>query len=315
VAGLLLLQFALALAALAWMVGWCPGPAPLRVTHHCAAALFLLGLALVGAWVLPPLWVIAVLAPAIPAIVLLAMRRRRRVAVRTAARSAVTVAIALVLAASGLLLIWQGVAGRQPPPDASVLDLQPPLQGRGNCAISAGSTLLLNFHRTTLSARKRQWRGQSHGVDFLQSGAMGSRTRTIWTWRTPADPGAYRIFGEPVFAPCAGLVTRARGDLHDQRVGTTDRINMAGNHVVLACGGYEVLLAHFRHGSLRVSEGESVRAGQLLAQVGNTGNSAEPHLHLSVQRPSLEGTGVGGEPVAATFGGRYLARHSCLATQ
>jgi murein DD-endopeptidase MepM/ murein hydrolase activator NlpD len=39
-------------------------------------------------------------------------------------------------------------------------------------------------------------------------------------------------------------------------------------------------LAHARCGSIRVAAGQPVRAGQELAQVGHSGNSTAPHLHL-----------------------------------
>jgi murein DD-endopeptidase MepM/ murein hydrolase activator NlpD len=35
-------------------------------------------------------------------------------------------------------------------------------------------------------------------------------------------------------------------------------------------------------GSVRVKPGQKVREGQLLGQVGNTGNSSTPHLHFQV---------------------------------
>jgi len=59
---------------------------------------------------------------------------------------------------------------------------------------------------------------------------------------------------------------------------------IAGNHVVLALGdgGPVVLLAHLRRGSIRVAVGDPVRAGDVLAQCGNSGNSTQPHLHLQV---------------------------------
>jgi murein DD-endopeptidase MepM/ murein hydrolase activator NlpD len=57
---------------------------------------------------------------------------------------------------------------------------------------------------------------------------------------------------------------------------------IVGNHVILRKSGEEVyaFLAHARCGSVEVSPGQRVRTGQLLAQVGHSGNSTAPHLHF-----------------------------------
>ncbi len=56
---------------------------------------------------------------------------------------------------------------------------------------------------------------------------------------------------------------------------------VTGNHVILrhAEGIYSVY-AHLAPGSLKVKNGDSVKAGQVLAAVGGSGNSTEPHLHF-----------------------------------
>jgi len=43
-----------------------------------------------------------------------------------------------------------------------------------------------------------------------------------------------------------------------------------------------VLLCHLRNGSLLVKKGDAVRAGQKIGEVGNSGNSIQPHLHIQV---------------------------------
>ena len=43
------------------------------------------------------------------------------------------------------------------------------------------------------------------------------------------------------------------------------------------------MMAHLKEGSALVRVGDRVRLGQPLAQVGNSCNTSEPHLHIQVQ--------------------------------
>lgn len=65
---------------------------------------------------------------------------------------------------------------------------------------------------------------------------------------------------------------------------------IVGNHLVLDLGdGTYAAYAHLRRGSLRVRAGDTVRAGQLLAHCGNSGNSTEPHVHFQLMdHPDLD---------------------------
>lgn len=69
-----------------------------------------------------------------------------------------------------------------------------------------------------------------------------------------------------------------------------------GNHVVVDHGdGVWSAYAHLRRGSASVRAGDRVHAGQRLAEVGNTGNTSEPHLHFQLMdAPHV--TGAAGLP-------------------
>ena len=75
-----------------------------------------------------------------------------------------------------------------------------------------------------------------------------------------------------------------------------------GNFVVLrsvAPDGREVrvVLAHLRQGSVRMRTGGRVRAGEALGEVGNSGNTTEPHLHLGVTVSGVPGEPISGEGI------------------
>lgn len=58
-----------------------------------------------------------------------------------------------------------------------------------------------------------------------------------------------------------------------------------GNMVLINHGdGYKTRYAHMVKGSITVSVGEYVEAGQTIGKVGSTGNSTGPHLHFEVIR-------------------------------
>lgn len=106
-------------------------------------------------------------------------------------------------------------------------------------------------------------------------------------------------YGAEVLAVADARVVAARGGI-TEAVRISDNKahphpDAAGNYISLALGGGQfATYEHLRPGSLKVAEGDHVSAGQVIAEVGFTGDSTEPHLHFHVSdspRP-LEGEGM-----------------------
>jgi hypothetical protein len=95
---------------------------------------------------------------------------------------------------------------------------------------------------------------------------------------------SYPSYGAPVYAPCAGRVVSAVDGIEDQAPGTLRYGPLYGNHVFIDTGTETVKLAHLRPGTVAVTTGRTVPAGELLGEVGNSGNSSEPHLHIHAER-------------------------------
>ncbi|RAL20034.1 hypothetical protein DL240_19195 [Lujinxingia litoralis] len=94
----------------------------------------------------------------------------------------------------------------------------------------------------------------------------------------------HHCFGAPVYSPAAGEVVRVVGSEVDQVPGEFDPVSVLGNHVILRVAEGEYLfLAHLKRASLKVSGGDQVEAGQLLAECGNSGRTYTPHLHVHLQ--------------------------------
>jgi hypothetical protein len=144
--------------------------------------------------------------------------------------------------------------------------------------------------------------GQRYAIDFVGVDER-HRDAEIRDWRTllaTEPPERFHAFGRPILSPGDGVVVtvldgepdhearRSQLALVPYMLGQAGRLRrgtaaVAGNHVVVDLGGgVFAALVHLRRGSLRVSVGDAVTSGQLLAECGNSGNSTQPHVHVQL---------------------------------
>ncbi len=103
-----------------------------------------------------------------------------------------------------------------------------------------------------------------------------------------SDPANYLIYGTDVLAAADGTVVHVLDGLDDQvpgdLPGTSIPLDEAdGNTVVVDIGdGLYMMYGHLKKGSVAVEVGDEITEGQVIANVGNTGNSSAPHLHFHV---------------------------------
>ena len=177
------------------------------------------------------------------------------------------------------------------------LELHFPLKDGTYYVAHGGSQPVVNYHN--------EYKPQQYALDIVKINAWGFRAKGLY----PDDPGRYAIYGEPLYSPCRGTVTSAVDGFDDRTPsdfvnGLPEGTPAAGNHVVIACGGAQVYVAHMQKGSVRVQAGDVVDENTWIGNVGNSGNTSEPHLHLHAEKD-----GVG---VPLTFGGRFLVRNSLV---
>lgn len=115
---------------------------------------------------------------------------------------------------------------------------------------------------------------------------------------------SYYSYGEKVYAVADATVASANDGLPDNVPKTADGFstavsltmeNVAGNAIVLDLGdGQFAHYAHLKPGSVRVKAGDRIQRGDLLAQIGNSGDARWPHLHfqISTSPDILAGEGV-----------------------
>ena len=275
-----------------------------------ASLLALCGLlAVIGFWAFPPWWTpFAMMLLALGATWLAARRLRRAGPHPGRWRRTGEYALSAALLVLVLLQLPGVLAGRQVPPDA--VDIAFPLEPGRYLVINGGHHPLLNAHFMTLSdPGLADYRGQSFAVDIIGIDRFGWRAVTPLGTGDPAD---YLIFGARVLAPCDGTVIHAVGDRPDLPVPQLDTVDRGGNELMIDCGDFLVYLAHLRQGSLRAGIGDAVAARETLAEVGNSGHSGEPHLHVHAQRGTDPAALLRGEPLPVTFDGSFPLRNARL---
>ena len=97
----------------------------------------------------------------------------------------------------------------------------------------------------------------------------------------------YYGFGKEILAVANGTVVDAADGIPDietiYSATGTPFAALAGNYVILDLGNRKyACYAHIVNGSVRVKTGDTVKEGQVLGLMGNSGNSDIPHLHFQV---------------------------------
>jgi hypothetical protein len=187
----------------------------------------------------------------------------------------------LLLAALGSMLLL--FLMRADVYEGKPLALSAPLRGGTFYVMGGGGNWSVNHHAFIPYQR--------YAMDIVQVGTLGFRAAGM----SPVTLEEYRIFGAEILAPCEGEVLTIENGLPNQKPLDPDTSRLPGNHVVILCRGYSVVLAHMQPGSVTVRVGETVKVGQLLGRVGNSGSTMEPHLHVH----AVEGRQVDGRGVAA----------------
>jgi len=210
---------------------------------------------------------------ALPLVVWLARRRRRKLGITAPTRPAAIIAtIALVLFALWTLAWQVNMWGIRFPytltkakPTATVrLPFDGPIS-----VLWGGDALARNRHAAVPDQR---W-----AYDLAIEPVLTGSSRL-------EDYGCY---GKPIRAPIAGVVSKVHDGEPEQVPGKLVPNLRApfGNHIVIKLPTDTFLImAHLQTGSVLVREGDTVQEGQPIGRCGDSGNTSEPHLHIHHQR-------------------------------
>jgi len=158
--------------------------------------------------------------------------------------------------------------------------LRAPLRGSAWVAFNSFSS---PTHRRALVPVDGKVRfAQRFAIDWMRLGPNG-----LLFDGDPKSNASFYSYGAEVLAVADGTVSELKDGLPENagsNEASTRHItleNLVGNYLILDLGhGHFALYAHLQPGSLQVKLGDRVKAGQLLARLGNSGNSDAPHLHF-----------------------------------
>jgi len=175
-------------------------------------------------------------------------------------------------------------------PEANAVVMGPPL--RGTKWVAADGCCITERHvRAVMPINGKLVISQRFAIDWEK---LNDEDRIFVG--DSQDVNSYFAYGQDILAVGEGRVVIAVDKYDDQIPGefpvgiSLDEAD--GNHVVIDLGnGNFAFYAHMIKGSVAVEVGDFVTRGQVIALVGNTGNTIAPHLHFQMMSgPSTFGS-------------------------
>jgi murein DD-endopeptidase MepM/ murein hydrolase activator NlpD len=161
--------------------------------------------------------------------------------------------------------------------------VRPPLEGKWRAYSGAGDN---NSHhrRQFFVLGGHSAAPNRHAIDWkrIENGASSSGPE--------GENASYYAYGSRVLAVANGTVVGVKDGIPDNTPGHVgaEALKLSletifGNYVVLDLGqGQFAQYMHLQPGSVSVKVGQRIRRGEVIALVGNSGSSFEPHLHFEV---------------------------------
>lgn len=161
--------------------------------------------------------------------------------------------------------------------------IRSPLRGK-NWLAANGPSNTSAHRRAMLPVNGQPHIGQRYAIDWVQLGDDGKSFTG-----DESKNNSYHAWDQEIHAVGDGKILAVRDGI-PENVPNSGKIavpitytTLAGNHIIEDLGdGHFAAYAHLRPGTLKVKAGDTVHAGDVLAHLGNTGNSSEPHLHFQV---------------------------------
>ena len=151
-----------------------------------------------------------------------------------------------------------------------------------------------------------EW-GMTYAYDFIQV-RKNKNDALTWHNKSLSEYFLARVklsdtfgWGKPIYSPIDGLVrdvfnsVKERNRLHilsDVGYAIYNEIffsykrgqihKLGGNYLIIEGKSCCAFIAHAKTGSIKPKVGDTVVAGELIGEVGHSGNSSAPHLHMQL---------------------------------
>jgi urea transporter len=144
------------------------------------------------------------------------------------------------------------------------------------------------------------WGEHTHKEGWKDAWDFEMRNAAGQTFKEPGHtPGDYYCYDQPITTVAAGWVVTIKDAVPDNPIGEMNLDENWGNTIIIKhAEGLYSKLSHLKPYSIKVKEGDYVKAGELIASCGNSGRSDQPHLHFQLQATPYIGSYTYRYPVA-----------------
>lgn len=178
-----------------------------------------------------------------------------------------------------------------------VIPIEPPLKGEW---------MVMNSPGTKVPSHGTDYFAQTYAYDFLQvdwnhEPAKFYKKSTLDYLLGKVHLIDCYCYGKSIYAPISGTVIEVHDGysernpvkpISDISIALKNALffdpkkqsiqEIAGNYVIIEGDGIWSALVHMKKGSITVANGDEIRSGDLIGNVGHSGNSTAPHLHFQL---------------------------------
>lgn len=181
-----------------------------------------------------------------------------------------------------------------------------PLRGK-NWLAGNGPSNTSEHRITSMILNGKPYYAQRYAIDFVQMGEDG-KTYTGDVHKNTS----YRCYNQDLLAVADGKVVNIQDGIPENIPNSNEfatpitEKSLPGNYIIIDIGnGKYAGYAHVIPGTFKVKVGDHVKKQQVIAKLGNSGNSSEPHLHFQIINNDsfLESNGV-------PYGFKHFTAHS-----